>query len=149
MIRKIADCDRAVYLAMAEEFYASDAVAHSVPRSHFERTFEELRRSDVYAEGYLFEQKGEAAGYALVAKTFSQEAGGMVYWLEEIYVRPAYRGQGIAAKFLSFLIETASRHGARLRLEAEPENERAIELYRKRGFEPLPYIQLVKEFDKA
>ena len=149
MIRKINETDRADYLAMAEEFYASEAVLHSVSRAHFERTLDELLSSDVYAEGYLFEKKGEAAGYALIAKTFSQEAGGMVYWLEELYVRPAFRGQGIAAKFLAFLTETASRRGARLRLETEPENAQAIELYRKRGFKPLQYVQMVKEFDNS
>ena len=35
------------------------------------------------------------AGYALLAKTFSQEAGGLVVWLDEMYVRPAYRSKGL------------------------------------------------------
>ena len=149
MIRKPTAADREKYIEIAGEFYATDAVLRPVPRAYFERTFDEMLSSDCYAEGYLFEQKGEIAGYALIAKTFSQEAGGKVFWLEEIYVREKFRGQGIAAKFLSFLIERANACGARLRLEAEKENEKAIRLYEQFGFVPLPYAQFVKEFDKA
>ena len=33
---------------------------------------------------YFFECENEAAGYGLIAKTYSQEAGGMVWWIEEV-----------------------------------------------------------------
>ena len=35
--------------------------------------------------------EGEIVGYLLTAKTYSREAGGLVLWLEEMYMRPAYR----------------------------------------------------------
>ena len=82
MIRKPTAADREKYIEIAGEFYATDAVLRPVPRAYLERTFDEMLSSDCYAEGYLFEQKGEIAGYALIAKTFSQEAGGTVFWLE-------------------------------------------------------------------
>lgn len=45
-----------------------------------------------YAEAYLFEQDGQIAGYGTLAKTFSTEAGGLVIWLEEVYIRQEFRG---------------------------------------------------------
>ena len=75
--------DKELYITMAEEFYNSDAVLHPIPRDHFEKTANEALRSDEYVEIYLLEYEGETAGYGLTARTFSQEAGGQVLWIEE------------------------------------------------------------------
>lgn len=104
MIRKMRSEDKKTYMEMAREFYHSDAVLHPVPDTYFERTADEALRSDVYAEIFLFECENEAAGYGLIAKTYSQEAGGMVWWIEEVYVREAFRSKGIGREFLHILI---------------------------------------------
>ena len=90
MFRRITKDDRALYLSLAREFYASPAVLHGVPDAYLQRTFDEAVRSDTYAEIYIL---GEGGGYALLAKSFSQEAGGPVVWLDEFYVREEARGQ--------------------------------------------------------
>ena len=146
MVRKITEEDREVYLQMTREFYASDAVDHNLPHSYFEKTFRELMLSEEYAEAFLLEDGGVAAGYALLAKTFSQEAGGMVVWAEELYVRPEYRGRGLCHEFYSFLREHLPESVKRLRLEAENTNRRAISLYRRLGFRDLPYCQMIQDF---
>lgn len=143
MIRPLNNEDKQIYIEMAREFYSTDAVWHSVPTAYFEKTFAEMMRSDVYAEGFVFELDGTVAGYALLAKTFSQEAGGLVVWIEEIYVKPQFRGKGLGGEFFKFLEK--ERPAARYRLEIEPENERAVALYRKNGFEMMPYGQMCKE----
>ena len=95
MIRKMTEKDREIYIRMAEEFYDSDAVLHPIPHENFEKTADEALRSDAYAEIYLLEYEGETAGYGLTARTFSQEAGGQVLWIEELYIREAFPLQGI------------------------------------------------------
>lgn len=137
MIRPINAADRAVYLEMAHDFYQSDAVDHPVPDSHLERTFDLLIAGSPYAACYLFEEAGTVQGYALLANTWSQEAGGLTVWLEELYVRAPFRGQGLGQAFFAFLKETI--HPARFRLETEPHNERAKALYHRQGFVPLDY----------
>lgn len=142
MIRKLKPTDREDYLEMAQAFYHSEAVDHPIPSSYFERTFTEIMQSDVYAEGYLFEKNGVAAGYALLAKTYSQEAGGAVVWIEELFLKPTYRNQGLGRGFFSFL-QRAYPDAARFRLEAELDNEKAMDLYRHLGYKTLPYAQLI------
>lgn len=88
MIRPITKEDRDVYVSLADLFYHSEAVDHPVPPAYYKRTFEELMRSEDYLEGFLFEVDREPAGYVLLAKTFSQEAGGMVWWIEELFYCP-------------------------------------------------------------
>lgn len=141
MFRKIIESDREKYIEMATDFYASPAVLHSVPSVHFERTFNEMMRSEAYALGFIIENEGKTAGYALLAKTFSQEAGGLVVWIEEIYILPEFRGKGLGGAFLEFVKNEIP--AARYRLETEPENERAKVLYKRHGFEKLDYEQFI------
>ena len=105
MIHRLTENDRDVYIEMAREFYHSDAVLHPIPDEYFVRTVEEAIRSDAYAEIFLFECGGETAGYGLTAKTFSQEAGGYVWWIEEVYIREKFRSRGLGREFFRYLEE--------------------------------------------
>lgn len=147
MIRKMTESDRDLYIEMAEEFYHSDAVLHPIPRAHFEKTAEEALKSGTYAEIYLLEYDGEPAGYGLTARTFSQEAGGQVLWIEELYIREAFRSRGLGREFFSYLEENNKGVLSRLRLEVEADNTRAISLYERLGYEVLDYVQMIKDFE--
>ena len=143
MIRNLTPNDRDAYLRMAHDFYHSPAVLKPVPDAYLERSFDEMMRSDVYMRGLIFEMDGNVAGYAVISKTYSQEAGGKVAWIEEIYILDRYRGRGLAHGFFAdlYTIEPAARY----RLETEPENLRAKRLYERLGFTQLGYEQLVMD----
>ena len=144
MFRKITEKDREFYIEAAKSFYSSDAVDHQIPESFITRTFDELIKSDRYADAYIIEQDGQKAGYALLAKTFSQEAGGLVVWLEELFILPEFRSCGLGGEFLRFLKENIP--SARLRLELCPSNQRACDVYMRHGFKVLDYKQMI--YDK-
>ena len=101
-------------------------------------------RSDVYAECFIIEYEGAAAGFGLISKTFSQESGGLVVWIEELYIRQQFRSKGLGREFFEFLEK--NRPASRYRLEIEPDNVRARALYERLGFEQLDYMQMVKDF---
>lgn len=146
-IRKITSEDRDFFIAASKAFYASAAVAHDVPASYHLTTFEELMNSEFYQSGYILAVDGVSAGYALVSKTFSREAGGTVWWLEELYILPEYRGKGLGRSYFDFIEKAAAENGVRrLRLEVEPDNTRAAKLYSNLGYKPLNYSQMLKEF---
>ena len=144
-IRVLEAKDRELYVELAAEFYATDAVCYSVPKLYMERTFEEMLRSDVYVEGFLLlNAQEEAVGYAIVSKMFSQEAGGMTAWIEEIYIRPPYRGQGLGKAFFAYY-EALHPEMTRLRVEVDRENTEAIRLYEELGFAEVTYYQMGKD----
>ena len=143
MIRRITAADREIYLRMAHDFYHSDAVLHPVPDENLFRTFDEMMVSNAYLTGLIFEKDSKCAGYALLCKTWSQEAGGKTVWIDELYVLPEFRGQGIGHEFFAKLREIEP--AARYRLEIEPDNARAKALYESMGFEDLDYRQLVMD----
>ncbi len=142
-IRKITEADRCEYINMAREFYSSPAVIKNVPEKNFAAAFEECLNSDAYAECYILECDGDTAGYGLILKSYSQEAGGKVIWFDELFVKLRYRGLGFGSKFFEYIF--ANLPAARYRLEVEKENLPAVNLYKKLGFKFLQYDQMIKE----
>ena len=142
MHRPLLPSDRELYVSLAKAFYSTDAVFQPIPEKHFNDTFDELMRSDIYTFCRILEHEGTPAGYALMSRTYSQEAGGMAVWIEEIYILPEYRGKGLGSVFFSWLFETYP--APRYRLEVEPENEAAMHLYKKLGFKSVPYGQMMR-----
>lgn len=143
MIRKITKDDRNLYIELANEFYHSDGVLHAVEQRVITDTFDELITRDIYLEAYIIENESNVVGYALLSKMFSPEVGGNSIWLEEIYIREKFRGQGAGTEFLEFLFKLYGESTLRFRLEAVEENEKAIKLYERKGFKKLDYIQMV------
>ncbi len=141
MFRPITEADKALYMKYVDLFYHSDAVEAPVPRANYEVTFNELMRSDDYLKCYIFEHDKTPCGFALLSKTFSQEAGGVSVTIEEIFIEEQYRGKGLATEFFEFLKSLPD--AARLRIEVEDDNEGAKRLYERMGFELLPYLQMV------
>ncbi|MGI5966076.1 MULTISPECIES: GNAT family N-acetyltransferase [Anaerotruncus] len=147
MIRKVTAEDREVFLPMLREFYHSPAVLHPIPGDHFERTFAQIAAGSPLLEAYLFVEEGGIAGYAQISYTWSNEAGGLCAWIEEIYVRPQFQGKGIGARFFREFEEKSQGKISRIRLEVEADNTGASRLYERLGFEKMPYLQMYKELD--
>lgn len=145
IIRKLRDTDFDQVLAMMLPFYASEALLIHPSEEVLRRTLRDALSENPYLEGYGFEVDGELAGYSLFAKSYSTEAGGPCIWIEDIYIRPEFRGQGFGTALLDFATRSYKGKAARIRLEAEPDNGKAIEVYKRAGFETLGYLQLVKE----
>lgn len=142
-IRVLQPEDFQQVLDMMRVFYASDALLVHPDDSVLARTLRDSMAGGPYVTGYGFEVDGDLAGYGMVSRSYSTETGGICLWIEDIYILPQHRGQGIGTAFLKFV--EALGGAVRLRLEAEPENERAMHVYRKAGFRELGYTQLIKE----
>ena len=141
-IRKMEKQDRACVIEMMRVFYSSDAVSTNGSDEIFTNDFDNCVNDCPYLEGYVFEKDGEVLGYGMLAKSFSTEFGKPCIWIEDIYIKPEFRHGGIGTAFLQFVEK--SYPDALLRLEAEPDNEKAINAYKKCGFDALPYLELKK-----
>jgi GNAT superfamily N-acetyltransferase len=80
---------------------------------------------------------GEVVGIMTVMETFAIYAGGNYAVIDEMYVAPNYRSQGIGKKFLTALKEFArQRKWQRIDVTAPPEEKwnRTVAFYEKEGF---------------
>ncbi len=141
-IRKMEEKDKSEILTMMEEFYSSKAVFTNGSKEIFEEDFQHCTKTNPYLEGYIFENGGIILGYGMIAKSFSTEFGKPCIWFEDLYLKKEFRGKGIIPKFMKFIEKTYCN--AIFRLEAEEENNHAIHIYKKLGFEKLPYIEMKK-----
>lgn len=142
-IRPMEEKDTAQVLEMMRVFYASEAVLSNGSEEIFRADVAQCVSHSPYLEGYIFEDAGQIQGYAMAAKSFSTEFGKPCIWLEDIYIKEAYRGLGIGSRFLQFMTEKYP--DAVLRLEVEEENARAVHVYQKCGFDVIPYMEMKKE----
>ncbi len=144
-IRLLEQRDFDQVLSMMEVFYASDALLIHPDVETLKKTLADAIAAGPYLRGYGFQEGETLCGYGMVAMSYSTEAGGLCAWIEDIYVEPSWRGRGYGTQFLHFVARTYGPKVARLRLEAEPENEKAISVYKNAGYELLGYSQLIKD----
>ena len=84
---------------------------------------------------YLMGPTRAPIGYVVVTFGWSVEFGGMDAFIDEIYVRPAVRGRGIASDVLISLPKALAGAGVKaLHLEVDREDEAAQRLYARTGF---------------
>ncbi len=141
-IREMRESDRKAILNMMRVFYTSPAVLSNGSEEIFNADIDACVGDNPYLEGYVFEDGGEIVGYGMLAKSFSTEFGKSCIWIEDLYIREERRGLGIGSDFFKMVEEKYP--ASLLRLEVEEENERAIHVYRKNGFEVLPYMEMKK-----
>ena len=142
-IRRMLREDKECVMEMMRVFYASPAVLSNGSEEIFENDIENCIGESPYLEGYIFQNGQEIQGYAMVAKSFSTEFGKSCIWIEDLYVKSNYRSQGIGTDFFSYI--ESKYPNTVLRLEVEEENEPAIHVYKKCGYEVLPYMEMKKE----
>lgn len=134
--------DKNYVMPLVEQFYHSEAVAHTVPMDILEETFRQAVSQSSCIEGFILLENGTAVGYAYITHLYASEAGACVM-LEELLVEPKYRGKGIGTAFFHWLF-AAFPNTARFRLEVTPGNQKAKALYESLGFEILAYDQMVR-----
>ncbi len=127
---------------MMKVFYSSPAVSTNGSDEIFMSDIQNCINDNPYLEGYVFVEQDKIMGYAMAAKSFSTEFGKPCIWIEDIYIKPEYRGKGIGSQFLVY-IEQKYRDSI-LRLEVEEDNTAAVHVYKKSGFDVLPYMEMKK-----
>jgi len=86
----------------------------------------------------LARRAGRAVGLAYLSFQWTLEHGGLIAWLEELYVRPEERGRGLGAALLDAALAQATSAGClAVDLEVEQTHDRAANLYLRAGFAAL------------
>jgi ribosomal protein S18 acetylase RimI-like enzyme len=122
--------DRAI-VAMCEALYEEDPPSDPVTADQMRRTLATLRREPVRGRALVLEIDGRPAGYAFLITFLSNELGGEICTIDEVYVVPAERGRGHTTALIDAL---AGSDAVALELEVSPDNVRARALYERLEF---------------
>lgn len=143
-IRKMERQDKSTVMGMMRGFYDSPAVTYPVPDEVLSQDIEDCIGDCPYIEGYVFQEEDNLAGYAMIAKSYSTEFGGLCIWIEDLYIEAKYRGIGIGTQFFKYIEEAYRGKAVRYRLEVAADNENAIKVYEKNGYEKVGYVEMMK-----
>ncbi len=94
----------------------------------------------------VFKENEQIIGYALLYIFWSNEYGGLVLTLDELYVLPLFRNRGISSRYIQEL-EKKSNTYVLLALEVMPGNEKAKALYSRLGFKENKRTFMNKKVD--
>lgn len=143
IIRDICKKDELQFIKMCLDFYSTDAVLLPMSESKIKKTFQEALNGSPHLRLVFLVDEEQTIGYGLFAFYWSNEAGGLVAQLEELYVLPEHRGKKYGHTFFDWCFDSYKDTIARFRLEVCKSNIGAIKLYENYGFEVLPYIQMI------
>lgn len=118
--------------------FIKDLAAYEKLSHEVEATEEQLRESlfgsRKYAEVIFLEQNHVRAGFALFFHNYSTFLGKPGIYLEDLFVRPEFRGKGFGKRLLSFLANLALVRGCgRLEWWVLNWNQPAIDFYASLG----------------
>lgn len=121
-IQELADYERLTHLVEADAAMLHDTLFGKIP----------------YAEVVIAELDVRPAGFALFFHNYSTFLGRPGLYLEDLYVKPDFRGSGIGGRLLSHLGALAVQRGCgRLEFSVLDWNKPAIDVYTNLGAEPM------------
>ena len=91
-----------------------------------------------HARSLIVNVGDEVAAFAIYFLSFSSFSSRPKLYLEDIFVRPAFRGLGIGKKLMAHVARIASEHGCgRMEWAVLNWNKSAMEFYESLGAEPV------------
>ncbi len=135
MWRAATPADDDAIVASSLALYVEDPSPERLDEAQVRRTLVALRAEPLRGRAVVLDVGGDVCGHALLIAFWSNELGGDVCTIDELYVAPRVRGVGHATELLEALARGQLYPGAiALQLEVTPGNARALALYQRLGF---------------
>jgi GNAT superfamily N-acetyltransferase len=132
--RQAEETDIGRILQMMSRFYAREHLGYEESRAR--EAVATLARIPEYGGIWLVDSPGGPAGYFALLIGYSLEFHGRYGLIDELYLEPEWRGQGIGTRIISFAADwCASRGFKTLQLVVGHDNPGALRLYEREGFQ--------------
>jgi ribosomal protein S18 acetylase RimI-like enzyme len=132
-VRAAGAADVDLLVELMTEFYAEADFRLDAERAG--AAFDELLGSPSLGRVWIAEVDGRAAAYVVLTLGYSMEYGGRDAFVDDLFVRPAFRDRGIGRLLLAEVRRACEALGVRaLHLEVGRDNDPAQALYRRIGF---------------
>jgi ribosomal protein S18 acetylase RimI-like enzyme len=132
-VRQAGKADLPVLLTLMNEFYAEAGYPLNLDRAR--AAFLPLLGPGHLGQVLLIEVGGEAAGHLVLTFGYSMEYGGRNAFVDDLFIRPAFRGRGLGAHIVAQARTICEELGVRaMHLEVARDNAAAQAVYRGAGF---------------
>lgn len=136
-IEKTTESDIPLILTFIRELAQFEKLGDAVLANE-ERLRTSLFGPKPYAEAVIAYENVEPIAFALYFFNYSTFVGLPGLYLEDIFVRPQFRGSGVGRTLFAFLAQKALEQGCgRMEWAVLNWNEQAIRFYQKMGADPM------------
>ncbi len=136
-IRNANEADTALLLSLIRELAEYEKLLSEVVTTE-DVLHDSLFSDNPAAEALVGEYNGESVGFAIFFHNFSTFMGRRGLYLEDLFIKPEFRGRGFGKEFLIRLSQIAvERNCGRFEWAVLDWNESAIGFYKKLGAHPL------------
>lgn len=118
---------------MVFHFYEEYDATHNISIENINKTIQHLISHPDHGSFRCLYLNDVLIGYTILINYWSNEYGGVIVFIDELYIKPAFRNQGLGSQFLK-LLELKFPHINAFALEVSPSNKHALNLYLKNGF---------------
>jgi ribosomal protein S18 acetylase RimI-like enzyme len=145
VFKEVKTEDIALVPPMVKEFYALEKI--DFDESRVKTALAQFLSNPAFGRAWLIYADDRLAGYVIFTFGFCLEFGGRDAFIDEIYLKPEYRKQGIGKKAIDFLVESGKTQDIKMiLLEVDHDNLGAQEVYKKKGFVPREkYFLMTKD----
>ncbi len=116
-----------------------EEVGHALSASEIADIFLHIDSNDLHSTLLALDEADEAVGVLTIVESIGLYAGGRIGVINELYVVPAYRSEGVGKLLLDAAKELAEQRGWK-RIEVTTpgeEYEKTLRFYEREGFMPI------------
>lgn len=136
IFRPAAPRDEQVLLRMMRNLAEQEPGAYYFDEPVVRDALRKFLASPELGQAWVFFEAETPVGYIVLTFGFSFEYHGRDSFIDELYIEPQYRRQGIGRRAMQFVEERARELGvSAIHLEVDQGNDPAAELYRRAGYD--------------
>ena len=143
-IREYRSSDFDSLVARVQQYYLEDLEVE-FKREQLITTINEFDNNPLRGRIEIVEREGESIGYAILVPYWSNEFGGVMLQLDELFIDASERGRGAGSLYIRDLISNPPYSAVAIMLEVTQKNERARSLYEKIGFATHRHTHMLYE----
>jgi hypothetical protein len=132
--RLVTPVDLPGLVKLATSCYQEERRGDGVRPESIVATVRELDRHKIKGSVLVFEKDECLVGYCILIPSWSNERGGTIISVDELYVTPGQRANGIEEDFIALLQKVAPQDCVGIRIELGRGGRKRADAYRKLGF---------------
>jgi GNAT superfamily N-acetyltransferase len=138
--------DDSAIAEMCRHLYLEDPGPSPIPPENIHTTLVTLRRSPYRGRAVVLDIQGKVSGYALLIAFWSNELGGDICEVDELFVVPQHRNHGYGSALFTGIVQGELWPGAitAVALGTTRENARARRLYARLGFAEVGVMMMCR-----
>ena len=142
-IREYKESDYLKFENLVFSLYSEDPEGEAIDSSKVRNTVDEFTKFPEKGKIFIFNYNNHIIGYAIIVYFWSNEFGGDVLQIDEMYIINEMRNQSIGTYFINYLHNYKSIKTKAFSVEVTPSNSGALNLYKRLGFKYSGNIHLI------